>query len=258
MPLKIRYLKIPHKPTPELDAALIAARSAMKPIQKSRKGNRGNHAHIDDVIDTIEKQLLENNITWYHDHVVTKAGHFYKTTLRHVSGQERSVKAPFYLDNPEQEKIDEFGVIKKYKTKPDTHALASYQTYMRRYALMDILGLKGADEDSDATFFESNHTDVNKSSPKVSKFDPKITSATAEMLLNRIKEHGNPGPILANYQDKFGNKLTPANAEKKVMYLPQTDKNKLWKELFPINNESMLDDESECGIDPLDMQDLPF
>lgn len=114
----------------EISKALVAFHKEMPAIKKSSQNPffKSKYAALENIIEAIEPVLSKNNLTFVQ---VPSGDHGLTTILMHTSGE-------FFQD-----------VYTMTPAKNDPQGIGSAITYMKRYALAAILGLKIEDEDDD-------------------------------------------------------------------------------------------------------------
>lgn len=112
-------------------------------IGKTKKvsGNDGKlryqYAPLDAIHEQIKKPLADNGLAYSWD-IIHKDAHMIATvTLTHIDGHSRTSSFEIPVDSG------------GFMTQPQKYASA--QTYAKRYALINVLGITTADEDDDST-----------------------------------------------------------------------------------------------------------
>lgn len=126
----------PKRSTVELDKAIVAARKAIGPFQKSQIGQRGNKtADINDVIDEIEEHIGAFDLKISCKHVIRNGIDYYRTEIKHApSGQYDYEERLFIPDEKMPNKNQAYG---------------AGETYARRYSIVGLLNLRGGEPDID-------------------------------------------------------------------------------------------------------------
>ena len=120
--------------TPKLYTALIKAQEAMGPVKKEARGNYGKYATLDTVLETIDKSLHDNDLTYVQLVNVNEFGPDLVTKLIYA---------------PTGEAIESiYPIVSKDATDPQK--IGGSITYARRYSLMALLGLAPEDDDGTA------------------------------------------------------------------------------------------------------------
>ena len=198
------------KCTAELDMAIIAARKAMGPVDKDQTGNRNHkHANINGVVDCIEDHLADHNLTAYSRRVWRHGNEFFQTVIKHApTSQKRVETRPFIPDsNPSMTVLQ---------------AQGSAETYMRRYALINLLNLRAEDLDKDG----ADTTEKKKDSYVASK--PNGNFISPEMLQEKFDLYEDGEKMKELYCKKY--------KASELKFVKQEDKKAIWAELLSFEN----------------------
>jgi len=111
--------------TPKLNAALLAAQQAYRPLLKEQTNPffKSKYADLPSVFEATFAALHANGLCLTQSHAPTQSGVTVVTTLLHVSGEERS--SSFWLP----------------VTKADPQGYGAASTYGRRYGAEAMLGI---------------------------------------------------------------------------------------------------------------------
>lgn len=114
-----------------LFGALAAAQGELTSASKDKANEfyGSKYADLDSVVETIRGPLSRHKLAVIQRMVRTREGTLLETRLGHESGEWIASHVPIKPD------------------KPGIHAIGSAITYMRRYALMAIVGIAPADDD---------------------------------------------------------------------------------------------------------------
>ncbi len=117
-------------------AALMQAQKDMGPVLKNATNPafRSKYADLSSVIETITEPLHNNGLTFYQNMIVDSSGPQLVTHLVHIeSGESIDSWSPIVCKDPQ-----------------DPQKVGGAITYMRRYALLALLGLSPEDDDGNA------------------------------------------------------------------------------------------------------------
>ena len=140
----------------KLTPALIKARGSMDGAVKSAKGNWGQYASLEDLLECCMEHLLENGILLTQPAVDLEGNQFIMTQLTHSSG----------------EFMRSFTQIVVVKEHVPQKALAG-QTYARRGGIESILSIPRVDDDGEYG---------NGSKPKPKPTPKPVTKTTPEIV----------------------------------------------------------------------------
>ncbi len=119
---------------PQIYAALLKAQQAMGPVKKEARGNYGKYATLDTVLETIDKPLHDNDLTYVQLVNVNEFGPNLITKLIYApTGEAIESVYPIVSKDPN-----------------DPQKIGASITYARRYSLMALLGLAPEDDDGTA------------------------------------------------------------------------------------------------------------
>lgn len=195
------------KCTKELDNALLQARNEIGPVDKNAILQGRKYSHINDVMETIEQALFNWQLVVRSRRLIKKGVELYRTTIKHApSGRSISDTRLFAPDR----------IFKDGGTKIMTpiQSDGAFETYTRRYALIALLGLRGAD-DTDGADIEVKEV---KYIPKESNF---VTVDMIEELLNKIPDG-----------DRIRSETLKKNNQKEIKFLKQGIKKLLYDYLL--------------------------
>lgn len=133
--------------------ALSAAKAEIPPIKKTRPGQHvtkkgtltlGNFAPLEDIQEIVDPILPKHGLTYDWDREIHNDKEYIVCIITHEQGYEKRSKFPAIKDSP--------------AGKNDIQAVASGDSYGKRYSLMGALALRACDPDDDAeaTLRESN------------------------------------------------------------------------------------------------------
>lgn len=174
----------PPKRTVELDMACIQARKEMPPVQKNTANKHANrmYANIDDVLIAIEDVMFKYNLSPWHKRVWKDDKEFFYTIIKHgPTGQYRDELRPYIPDNGKGMNV--------------LQAQGSAETYMRRYALNNLLGLRAGDLDDDGN--------QGKEAPK-KEAEPVLIDISVSKLLNEFASFENAEGLISAYCKAIG------------------------------------------------------
>lgn len=174
----VKRLMLPKGPrsSVDLDMACVAARADMPPVQRSTANNhtKRKYANIDDVLIAIEDVLTKYQLTVYHKRVWKNDKEFFYTVIKHApTGQYRSEMRPYIPDSG--------------KMMTAIQQQGSAETYMRRYALNNLLCLRAGDLDDDGNY--SKDTEDRKP----------IKEVTLDDVLQIMAEFDDPKQLADNF-----------------------------------------------------------
>ena len=162
--------------TPNLNAALVAARLEFGPLHKNavntffkkQDGTPHRFADLSAILDLIEDTLLKHGLLVMQHPGGTATMAEVTTELRHVSGEMTSSTA------------------RCPATKQDPQGYGAAFTYLRRFALEGIMGLRAEDDDG------NSHAQHKKPKPEASKPSelPKPTEADIKVLVDSFAALG--------------------------------------------------------------------
>ncbi len=181
---------------PQLFSALIKAQEAMGPVKKEARGNYTKYATLDTVLETIDKPLHDNDLTYVQLVNVNEFGPNLITRLIHA---------------PTGESIESIYPIVS-KDPSDPQKIGGSLTYARRYSLMALLGLAPEDDDGTAASTPATTTpqrpistpaatpvrEVNAQTGEITN-DPLCPDCGGQMWDNRAKKAS--GEYAANRPD---------------------------------------------------------
>lgn len=125
----------------ELDkifTAISALQGEMEAVKKANHGHRHRYADINAVLDAVRPLLARNSLSvMQHPHTDSNGNHYLMTMVGHASGQWISSSLGIEVT---QEEIQQFG---------------GAITYLRRYALVSILGIEQEDDDGNGVMKRS-------------------------------------------------------------------------------------------------------
>lgn len=123
----------------ELNTALSTFQGDLPTVFTDDSGFKGKFLSFPGIIKHVKSYLKENNLSFTQDITELNLRLYIITTLRHSSGQWHKAKTPVYLP-----KRDEIKSGQDYNQE-----CGKAISYMRRYALEAILGIKGDSSDYD-------------------------------------------------------------------------------------------------------------
>ena len=202
---------------PQLFSALIKAQEAMGPVKKEARGNYGKYATLDTVLETIDKPLHDNDLTYVQLVNVNEFGPNLITKLIHASTGE-SIESIYPIVS---------------KDPSDPQKIGGSLTYARRYSLMALLGLAPEDDDGTAASTPATTTpqrptsapaatparEVNTQTGEITN-DPLCPDCGGQMWDNRAKKAS--GEYAANRPD-FSCKKRAGNPDCKGAIWPPKD-----------------------------------
>lgn len=198
------------KPTIELDMALVAARKEIGPVDKACQTTRYSYANINDVIDAIEDALLKHDVSFFSKRIQRHGKCFLKTILKHApTGQIRQEVRPYIQDNNPDSKLTEL------------QAQGSGETYLRRYALINLLGLRAEDLDNDG---DNKPIVVQRKPIETQKREDDPNFVTTDMLESKLNEMGEAG-------EEVRTKILEQYNQKEIRFLKQEIKQQLWSRI---------------------------
>jgi len=163
-----------------LAKALVAAQAGMTKLAQNAESNTGTYsfqyATLDEVIQHVREPLTSNGIWFWQSTQPGADGKMYLvTTLFHVSGEFFTSWHPVELTGAKMQDI------------------GSKLTYIKRYALLGILGLFPAGEDDDARKADgivgtTNQLPIKIISPPATPAQRKAAEVWAKAATNEIKE----------------------------------------------------------------------
>ena len=113
-------------------AAFLKAKDKFRQLEKTGRNQKWDYAKLEDIYNTIEKALSENDIVIWHFRSCTNDQEYLHTRLTHIiSGQY----------------IEDASILKS--EKPGNQGQGSSCTYMKRYALLNLCALGGDPQDDD-------------------------------------------------------------------------------------------------------------
>lgn len=124
----------------ELHEALCKAQADMPPLFVDSSGYTGKYVSLPGILAHIQKPLTDNGLSFTQEITEITNKPYIITTLRHSSGQWTRAKSPIFFP-----KRDEIPNNKDYNQE-----CGKAISYMRRYALESLVGLKGDVQDYDA------------------------------------------------------------------------------------------------------------
>ena len=127
------------KDTTSIQTALCAAQSQMPSLFVDSSGYTGKYVSLPGIIAHIQKPLTSNGLCYTQE--ITELNNFpyVITTLRHESGEWIRSKTPLFF--PKREEVP--------NNKDYNQECGKAISYMRRYALESIIGLKADRDDFD-------------------------------------------------------------------------------------------------------------
>jgi len=131
----------------EIHAALSKSQADMPTLLVDSSGYSGKYVSLPGIIAHIRKPLTDNGLSYTQEINEFDGKYFLITTLRHSSGQWIRCKAPLFL--PVRDEIP--------SNKDYNQECGKAISYMRRYSLESLLGLKGDKDD-----FDNDANDVKK------------------------------------------------------------------------------------------------
>ena len=154
----------------ELTKALCAFHSDVGAIHKSAKAQYGLFADLSTVLSTVIPPLVKNGLvitqTFQPSEIGAEA--YLVTTLRHISGETIESVLPLVVN----------------QGRNRLHDLGASVTYLRRYALLSLIGLV-ADVDTDGAFVEDE--------PKA-KSTPPAKPAGKKTVAKKVAPKAAPAP----------------------------------------------------------------
>ena len=169
----------PTLPLQPLVEALVNFHKTVPAINKTAKAQYGNFADLETVLSTVTPHLIKNSL------VITQLFEpsegidpILVTKLLHVSGAELVSRLPMVVG----------------KGRNPLHDFGGSCTYLKRYALLSLLGLT-ADMDVDGDFADSAEAKPAKAAPKpaakvegVADKDQPLSKEDRELCLGLIQE----------------------------------------------------------------------
>jgi hypothetical protein len=166
---------VPSSPSQLLIEALVQFHKTVPAISKTANAQYGKFADLETVLSTVTPHLIKNSlvISQTFDPILV-------TRLLHVSGAELVSRLPMIIG----------------KNRNPLHDFGGSCTYLKRYALLALLGLT-ADMDMDGDFADSKPTAKlqTQQTPKkgpavegVAKDDQPLTTEERNMLVGLISE----------------------------------------------------------------------
>ncbi len=153
----------------KLFSALCSAQGEFPVIKKTDQAHRHKYANINSVLEAIRPVLSKYGLSIQQHPSSDASGHtILVTILCHTSGQYSMSSVRIVYD------------------ETDIQSLGSGITYMRRYAIVSILGLEQEDDDG-------NYTKDKKEAVK--EYVVPITKDELASLENKIKEHVDPQSV---------------------------------------------------------------
>ena len=155
-------------PTPKLNAALVEARKEFGPLHKNavnaflkkQDGSPHRFADLSAILDLIDDVLLKHGVVVMQHPGGTETMAEMTTELRHVSGEMTSSTA------------------KCPAVKADPQGYGAAYTYLRRFALEGMMGLRAVDDDGEShrKAFEARKTEKAAEKAPASAMDPKVAA----------------------------------------------------------------------------------
>jgi hypothetical protein len=137
--LKNTEFELQSKECNELNAALSKFQGDLPTVFTDDSGFKGKFLSFPGIVKHVKGHLKENCLSFTQDITEINLRLYVITTLRHASGQWHRAKSPVYLP-----KRDEIKSGQDYNQE-----CGKAISYMRRYALESILGIKGDSSDYD-------------------------------------------------------------------------------------------------------------
>lgn len=154
--------------TPKLNAALVEARKEFGPLHKNavnaflkkQDGTPHRFADLSAILDLIDDVLLKHGVVVMQHPGGTETMAEMTTELRHVSGEMTSSTA------------------KCPAVKADPQGYGAAYTYLRRFALEGMMGLRAVDDDGEShrKAFEARKTEKAAEKAPASAMDPKVAA----------------------------------------------------------------------------------
>lgn len=204
--------------TSELTKALCAFHADVGAIHKSAKAQYGLFADLSTVLSTVIPPLVKNGLVITQTFQPSEVGaeSYLVTTLRHVSGETIESVLPL--------------VVNQGRNK--LHDLGASVTYLRRYALLSLVGLV-ADVDTDGAFTEDEpqpkaaptqkpvgkKTVAKKTAPKPEpavqpeQVDQPLSQTDRELLMALLKERHSQNATQIQELSKAFKKAFPDTAD---------------------------------------------
>ncbi len=155
-------------PTPKLNAALVEARKEFGPLHKNavnaflkkQDGTPHRFADLSAILDLIDDVLLRHGVVMMQHPGGTETMAEMTTELRHVSGEMTSSTA------------------KCPAVKADPQGYGAAYTYLRRFALEGMMGLRAVDDDGEShrKAFEARKAEKAAEKAPASAMDPKVAA----------------------------------------------------------------------------------
>jgi len=123
----------------QLHEALCGAQGSMPALVTDSSGYTGKFASLPAIIAHIQMPLFKNGLCFTQEITECSGKTYIITTLRHMSGQWTRSKTPVYM--PSRNEIPD--------KKDFNQECGKAISYMRRYALESILGIKADRDDYD-------------------------------------------------------------------------------------------------------------
>ena len=167
----------PSSPSPPLIEALVEFHKTVPPINKTANAQYGKFADLETVLSTVTPHLIKNGL------VISQAFEpseglepILVTRLLHVSGAELVSRLPMIIG----------------KGRNALHDFGASCTYMKRYALLAMIGLT-ADMDMDGDFADEKPAAKTKPTPApkvkdIADEDQPLSESERDLLLGLIKE----------------------------------------------------------------------
>jgi hypothetical protein len=165
----------------ELHEALLKVQQELKTIKTDAKGNFGNYASLEQVLDSVEPTLHKHGLLLLQLGTAGEAQNFLTTSVIHVeTGQE--INSTFML-TPD---------------KPGPQGFGAATTYFRRYSILALLGkATGEDPDSHVSAAPKSSSHTSAASKLHSSLEGIVEGEGPEQILNKLI------PVMKN---KYGGK----------------------------------------------------
>ena len=163
----------------EIHTALSKAQSDIPTLFVDSSGYSGKYVSLPGIIAHIRKPLTDNGLSYTQEINEFDGKYFLITTLRHSSGQWIRCKSPLFLPSR-----DEIPSNKDYNQE-----CGKAISYMRRYSLESLLGLKGDKDDFDNDDGNSNKNTSRSTSEPRKESKVSITEVQIDDLIERLKQY---------------------------------------------------------------------